>query len=116
MDGTLIEAAAALKSLRPIEEDEGEQPPPPAAAATPSRLPGRGAATRRHRSTTDPEARLARKGRGKEAKLCYAGHSLIENRNGLICECELTQASGTAEREAGLRLVAKQRAAAPRAP
>jgi hypothetical protein len=62
-----------------------------------------------HRSTTDPEARLARKGFGKEAKLCYAGHVLSENRNGLIVECELTEASGTAEREAGLRLLARQR-------
>jgi len=49
-----------------------------------------------HRSTTDPEARLARKGAGKEARLCYAGHSLIENRHGLITQCELTQASGSA--------------------
>ena len=46
---------------------------------------------------------------GKEARLCYAGHSLIENRHGLICECELTQASGSAEREAGLRLLEKER-------
>jgi len=62
-----------------------------------------------HRSTTDPEARLARKGNGKEAKLCYAGHALTENRHGLIVDAELTQASGTAEREAGLRLLARQR-------
>ncbi len=62
-----------------------------------------------HRSTTDPEARLARKGSGKVARLCYAGHSLTENRNGPIVECELTAATGTAEREAGLRLVARRR-------
>ncbi len=61
-----------------------------------------------HRSTTDPEARLARKGSGKVARLCYAGHSLTENRNGLIVECELTAATGTGEREAGLRLVARR--------
>jgi transposase len=52
----------------------------------------------------------ARKGGGREAKLCYAGHTLTENRHGLIVECELTQATGTAEREAGLRLVARRRA------
>jgi len=109
VDGTLIEAAAALKSLRPLGEDEGE-----AAACGGGRNPDvdfhderRGNET--HRSRTDPEARLARKGRGKEARLCYAGHTLIENRNGLIVEAELTQASGTAEREAGLRLLAGQR-------
>lgn len=62
-----------------------------------------------HRSSADPEARLARKGSGEEAKLCYAGHTLIENRHGLIVDLELTQASGTAEREAGLRLLAEER-------
>jgi len=109
VDGTLIEAAAALKSLRPLEESEGEEP-----AAGSGRNPDvdwrgerRGNAT--HRSATDPEARLARKGNGREARLCYAGHTLVENRNGLITQCELTQASGTAEREAGLRLLGKQR-------
>ena len=111
VDGTLLEAAASLKSLRPIEESEEEEPP---AAPGGGRNPDvdfhgqrRGNAT--HRSTTDPEARLARKGDGREARLCYAGHSLTENRNGLIVGCELTQASGTAEREAALRLLRKQR-------
>jgi len=110
VDGTLIEAAASLKSLRPFEEGKDRKPPPPGGGRNPEvdwRGERRGNAS--HRSTTDPEARLARKGRGKEAHLCYAGHSLTENRNGLIVECELTEASGTAEREAGLRLVARQR-------
>src|SRR4029450_8065533 len=53
-----------------------------------------------HQSTTDPEARLARKGKGKEAKLSYAGHVLMENRNGLVVNVRLTEAMGTAEREA----------------
>lgn len=109
VDGTLIEAAASLKSLRPIEEGDDE-PPPRGGGRNPEvdwRGERRGNAT--HRSTTDPEARLARKGNSQAAKLCYAGHSLTENRNGLIVECELTAASGTAEREAGLRLVARQR-------
>jgi transposase len=115
VDGTLIEAAASLKSLRPFEEGKDREPPPPGGGRNPEvdwRGERRGNAS--HRSTTDPEARLARKGRGKEAHLCYAGHSLTENRNGLIVECELTEASGTAEREAGLRLVARQRGRARR--
>jgi transposase len=112
LDGTLLEAAASLKSLRPLEDskDPGQGPPTPSGGRNPDvdfHGQRRGNAT--HRSTTDPEARLARKGAGREAKLCYAGHSLIENRHGLIVACELTQASGTAEREAGLRLVARQR-------
>ena len=110
LDGTLIEAAASLKSLRPIEQGDDEDPPPRGGGRNPEvdwRGERRGNAT--HRSTTDPEARLARKGNGQAAKLCYAGHSLTENRNGLIVDCELTQASGTAEREAGLRLLRRQR-------
>lgn len=111
VDGTLIEAAAALKSLRPIEEVEGEEPPSaPGGGRNPDvDFHGERRGNLSHRSTTDSEARLARKGNGKEAKLCYAGHTLTENRNGLITQCELTQASGTAEREAGLRLLAKER-------
>ena len=110
VDGTLLEAAAALKSLRPIEEDEGEEPPVAPSGRNPSvDFHGCRRGNASHRSSTDPEARLARKGNGREAKLCYAGHSLVENRNGLIVAAELTQASGTAEREAGLRLLARER-------
>ena len=58
-----------------------------------------------HGSTTDPEARLARKGPGKEAKLCFAGHVLMENRHGLVVDVMLTQATGTAEREAALDML-----------
>jgi IS5 family transposase len=109
VDGTLLEAAAALKSLRPIEEDEGEEPPVGGGRNPDVDFHGQRRGNQSHRSATDPEARLARKGAGKEARLCYAGHTLIENRHGLIVECELTQASGTAERPAGLRLLGKQR-------
>ena len=109
VDGTLIEAAAALKSLRPIGEDEGEAAPCDGGRNPDVDFHGEQRGNETHRSSTDPEARLARKGRGKEARLCYAGHTLIENRNGLIVEAELTQASGTAEREAGLRLLAGPR-------
>ena len=58
-----------------------------------------------HASTTDPEARLLRKGKGKEARLCYMGHALTENRHGLVVEASLTQATGTAEREAAAALL-----------
>ena len=111
IDGTLLEAAASLKSLRPLAESEGEEPPAPRGGGRNPEVDWRGEkrGNATHRSTTDPEARLARKGRGKEAHLCYAGHTLTEDRHGLIVECELTQASGTAEREAGLRLVARRR-------
>jgi len=110
VDGTLIEAAAALKSLRPLKEDAGEQPPPAGGGRNQSvDFHGQRRRNETHRSSTDPEARLARKGRGKEARLCYAGHILVENRNGLIVAVELTQASATAEREAGLRLLGKER-------
>jgi transposase len=110
IDGTLIEAAAALKSLRPVDEDEGGEPPVSGGGRNADvDFHGERRTNETHRSTTDPEARLARKGSGKEARLCYAGHTLAENRHGLIVACELTQATGTAEREAGLRLVARQR-------
>ena len=100
IDGTLIEAAAALKSLRPIEESEGEEPPATGGGRNPDvDFHGSRRGNTSHRSRTDPEARL-----------CYAGHSLTANRNGLIVGCELTQASGSVEREAGLRLLAKERA------
>jgi transposase len=109
VDGTLIEAAASLKSLRPLGKDAGEQPPAGGGRNPDVDWRGERRGNETHRSTTDPEARLARKGNGKEARLCYAGHTLVENRNGLIVECELTQATGTAEREAGLRLLARKR-------
>jgi transposase len=108
LDGTLVEAAASLKSLAPIEGDE-DDPPPPAGRNPAVDFHGKRRGNATHRSTTDPEARLARKGNAQEAKLCYAGHLLTENRHGLICDCELTQASGVAEREAGLRLLERER-------
>ena len=60
-----------------------------------------------HQSTTDPQARLARKGSGKEAKLCYAGHVQMDNRHGLVVNTRLTQASGSAEPEAALAMAAE---------
>jgi hypothetical protein len=116
LDGSLVEAAASLKTLRPIgDEDERDDEPPPGGGRNPEvDFSGERRSNATHRSMTDPEARLAKRGRGREARLCYAGHLLTENRNGLIVDCELTAASGTAEREAGLRLLARQRRRARR--
>jgi transposase len=111
LDGTLVEAAASLKSLKPIADaNRPDDNQPPGGGRNPEvDFHGVRRSNATHRSTTDPEARLAKKGRGKEARLCYAGHLLTENRHGLIVEAELTEAAGTAEREAGLRLLAAQR-------
>lgn len=107
VDGTLLEAWASLKSLRPRDEDIPN-------LKLGGKNPGvdyRGERRRNetHRSTTDPEARLARKGAGKEARLCFAGHVLMENRNGLVVDVAVTQATGTAEREAALRMLTRQK-------
>lgn len=59
-----------------------------------------------HASTTDPEARLARKGNGQEAKLCFSGHAMMENRNGLLVDLRILEANGRAEREAALLMLA----------
>jgi transposase len=97
VDGTLIEAWASMKSFRPKDD------PPPAGGA--GRNPevdfhGERRLNETHASTTDPEARLYRKGKGKEAKLCFMGHVLMENRHGLIVSPRVTTATGTAERDA----------------
>lgn len=98
VDGTLIEACASLKSFRRREEDP---PPPPDDSGNPSvDFHGERRSNKTHQSTTDPAARLIRKGKGKEAKLAFMGHALMENRNGLLVDFQLTQATGTAERDA----------------
>src|SRR4051795_1654449 len=98
VDGTLIEAAASLKSFRPKDEPPAEQPPDdPGNPTVDFHREKRSNAT--HQSTTDSEARLFRKGKGKEAKLLFMGHTLMENRNGLVIDFEVTTATGTAERD-----------------
>jgi transposase len=102
VDGTLLQSWASIKSLRP-REGSGE---PPEGTKNPS-VDFRGERRRNetHASTTDPEARLARRGPGWEARLAFAGHVLMENRNGLVVDVMLTQATGTAEREAALEML-----------
>src|SRR5262247_3934519 len=99
VDGTLIEAWASLKSFQ--RKDGNTQPPDDPGNPTVN-FHGEKRSNETHESTTDPDARLARKGNGKEAKLSYNGNLLVENRNGLIITTELFQANGTAERDAAL--------------
>jgi transposase len=107
VDGTLIEAWASLKSFKK-KEAEQETPPPEDPGNPTVDFHGEQRSNETHQSTTDPEARLFRKGPGKEAKLDYMGHVLMENRNGLAVQTELTPATGTAEREAAVAMVAAQ--------
>jgi len=95
VDGTLIEAWASLKSFRRNDE-EGEQPPDDPGNPTVN-FRGEKRSNETHESKTDPEAKLARKGNGKEAKLCYSAHALMENRNGLVVDLQVDHVSGTAE-------------------
>jgi transposase len=100
VDGTLLEAWASMKSVQPKDDKGG---PPQRGFKNPD-VDYRGEKRRNetHASRTDPEARLMRKGLGKETKLCYAGHVLMENRNGLVVDIDITQATGRAERESAL--------------
>jgi hypothetical protein len=103
VDGTLIEAWAGQKSFRPKTEPEAE---PPADPGNPTvDFHGEKRTNETHASTTDPEARLYKKGRGKEAKLAFLGHALMENRNGLVVDTRLTEATGTAERSAAVEML-----------
>jgi transposase len=103
VDGTLLEAWASLKSFRP---KDGEGSPPTTGEKNPSvDFHGEKRMNDTHQSTTDPVARLAKKGRGKEARLCFTGHVLMENRHGLVVDVVLSQATGTAERDAALDML-----------
>jgi transposase len=102
VDGTLLEAWASTKSFRP---KDGSGPPPEGGRNGEQDFHGQKRSNDTHASTTDPDARLYRKGHGKEAKLCFMGHALMENRNGLIVGAVATLASGHAERLAALHLV-----------
>jgi len=97
VDGTLIEAAASLKSFKPKDEPPSDKPPDDPGNPTVN-FHGQRRSNATHQSTTDPEARLAKKGKGKEAHLAYAGHALMEHRNGLLVDFQINQATGTAER------------------
>src|ERR1700733_14048955 len=103
VDGTLIEAWASLKSFK--KKNSSKKDPPPDDPGNPSvDFHGEKRCNETHESTTDPDAKLARKGRGKEAKLSYSAHALIENRNGLLVAFQMDEADGCAERRNALEM------------
>jgi IS5 family transposase len=108
VDGTLIEAWASLKSFRPKGEEKVQHPPDEDLGNPAVNFHGEKRSNKTHESTTDPESRLMRKGRGKEAKLCYGAHVLMENRNGLLVDFEVRKATGTAEEEAAEAMLKRQ--------
>jgi transposase len=108
VDGTLIEAWASMKSFRRKDgsDQDGDGPDGNVGGRNAERsFHGEKRSNETHQSTTDPEARLYRKGDGQPARLCYLGHALMENRHGLAVGGSVTQATGTAEREAALTLL-----------
>jgi IS5 family transposase len=103
IDGTLLDAWASQKSFRPRDQD-----PPSGAGANPTvNFHGQRRRNATHQSTTDPDARLYKKARGREAHLGYLGHVLMEHRSGLIVDAVVTPADGYGERYAGLEMVAR---------
>jgi len=104
VDGTLIEAWASMKSFKPKgsgKDDGGGD----GGRNAPADFRGEKRSNETHESITDPDARLYRKGPGMEAKLCFIGHGLMENRSGLIVDTRLTRVSGHAERLAALDMI-----------
>jgi transposase len=100
VDGTLIEAWASQKSFQ--RKDRGDEPPANDPGNPTVNFHGEKRSNDTHESTTDADARLARKSGGHEAKLAYCGNVLMENRNGLVVDTELLQCNGTAERDAAM--------------
>ena len=103
VDGTLVEAWASMKSVKPKEGSD--EPPPGGGRNAEANFHGQKRSNATHGSSTDADARLYKKGRGKEAKLCFMGHGLMENRHGLLVHACLTQADGHAERVAALHMI-----------
>jgi transposase len=103
VDGTLIEAWASMKSFRPKDEDDDDR----GDGNGWGDFKGSGRTNETHESTTDPEAKLKRKSRGQAAKLCFAEHLLMENRNGLIVDLIVEKAVGVSEPDAAAHLLAR---------
>lgn len=104
VDGTLIEAWASMKSVKP-KDNPNEPPVGGGGRNAEADFHGQKRTNDTHGSTTDPDARLYKKGKGKEAKLCFIGHGLMENRHGLLVDACLTRADGHAERVAALCMI-----------
>jgi transposase len=109
VDGTLIEAWASLKSFRPKGEDRSGDDDQGDPGNRWVDFHGEKRTNKTHESKTDPDSLLIRKGPGKEAKLSYGAHALMENRNGLLIDLMVTQATGTCEREAAKDMIKRQR-------
>ncbi|HEX8813720.1 MAG TPA: IS5 family transposase [Terracidiphilus sp.] len=105
VDGTLLEAWAGHKSFKPKDDPEAKRSEDDDPGNPSVDFHGERRSNATHQSTTDPEARLARKGAGKEARLSYAGHVLMDNREGLAVGACVNQATGRAEPEAAIQLV-----------
>lgn len=105
VDGTLLEVGASLKSFHPKEAPPSEEPPAKQCHNEEVDFHEEKRPNSTHASTADPEAKLAKKARGKEAKLSYTGFVLMENRNGLAVDANVTQATGTCEREAAIEMI-----------
>jgi transposase len=114
VDGTLIQAWASMKSFKPKELPSDQNDGPRRGRNVSADFRGEKRSNETHRSTTDPDARLYRKGPGMEAILCFIGHGLMENRSGLLVDARLTRVSGHAERLAAVDMV-QHRADRPRA-
>lgn len=106
VDGTLVDAWASMKSFR--RRDGSDEPPGPGRNGERD-FRGETRSNATHASTTDPDARLYRKGDGQGSRLCFMGHVLMENRNGLAVDATLTHATGTAEREATLTMLDRRK-------
>jgi len=110
VDGTLVEGWASLKSFQPKEQTKrGDRDKPDDPGNPTVNFHGQKRSNETHQSTTDGDLRLFKKTKGSEAKLVYQGHVLMENRNGLVVNAQLTQASGTTERAAALALLGQPR-------
>src|SRR5258705_569457 len=107
VDGTLIEAWAYIESFKPKDGRDRKPPDDPGNATVD--FHGQRRSNETHESTTDPESRLLRKGLGKESKLCFAGHALMDNRHGLCTELLVTPSVGTTEPEAARHMLDRQR-------
>ena len=108
VDGTLLEAWASVKSFRP-NDDQDHCEGTPAGRNPDVSFHGTKRSNQTHHSRTDPQARLARKSNGTTAKMSFMGHALMENRNGLVVDVELTEADGHAERTAALAMLQRRR-------
>ncbi len=105
VDGTLIEAWASLKSFKKKDASKNDEPPPDDPGNPSVDFHGEKRSNETHASTTDPDAKLAKKSRGTTAKMSYSAHALIENRNGLLVDFQMDEANGTAERQNAIEML-----------